>query len=258
MIVGEHPALPGRHKLAVHVDLQIVDLLRVLCNNRGAGIAESSTQGAKSPRSAPARQEGDTMRFRLVVMFALLPLARQPLSAAPQGAGDVGWPLHNFDLGNTRFSPLDQIDTSNVDRLVPAWSLDVDPDTVGRRALHHSPPELLRPARGRRKPGGSVGRSGRRDARGRAQRGRLRPGRGQADEGQLPAGVRQRPPASQRPAHAGPPGHRVLGQPPREDRPARATEAHPHALPAGRAAGVAPRLPPLLPAAAPHTAASTP
>ena len=80
---------------------------------------------------------------------------------------------------------------------------------VGRRALHHSPPELLRPARRRRQPGGAAGRRRRRDARGGAQRGRLRPGRGQADEGQLAAGVRQRPPASQRPAYAGPSGHRV-------------------------------------------------
>lgn len=71
-------------------------------------------------------------RFGLVVILALIPLAQQPLSAAPQEAGDVGWPLHNFDLENTRFSPLDQIDASNVDRLVPAWSLDVDPDTVGQ------------------------------------------------------------------------------------------------------------------------------
>ena len=71
-------------------------------------------------------------RFRLVVMLASISLAQLPPAAAPQEAADVGWPSHNFDLGNARFSPLDQIDTSNVDRLAPAWSLDVAPDTVGQ------------------------------------------------------------------------------------------------------------------------------
>ena len=32
------------------------------------------------------------------------------------------WPLHNIDLHNTRYSSLDQIDTSNAGRLGVSWS----------------------------------------------------------------------------------------------------------------------------------------
>ena len=33
----------------------------------------------------------------------------------------VDWPLHNLDLGGTRYSPLDQINRSNVKSLAPRW-----------------------------------------------------------------------------------------------------------------------------------------
>ena len=33
----------------------------------------------------------------------------------------VDWALHNLDLAGTRFSPLDQITSSNVKALVPRW-----------------------------------------------------------------------------------------------------------------------------------------
>jgi quinohemoprotein ethanol dehydrogenase len=36
-------------------------------------------------------------------------------------ATSVDWPLHNLDLAGSRFSPLDQINTSNVKSLVPRW-----------------------------------------------------------------------------------------------------------------------------------------
>ena len=31
------------------------------------------------------------------------------------------WPTYNHDLGGTRYSPLTQINTSNVAKLHPAW-----------------------------------------------------------------------------------------------------------------------------------------
>src|SRR5262249_6277567 len=34
---------------------------------------------------------------------------------------NVDWALHNLDLAGTRFSPLDQINTTNVKSLVPRW-----------------------------------------------------------------------------------------------------------------------------------------
>src|SRR5262245_59250555 len=41
--------------------------------------------------------------------------------AQGKGAGD--WVSHNFDRHNSRFSPLDQINTSNVSRLTQQWSI---------------------------------------------------------------------------------------------------------------------------------------
>lgn len=40
---------------------------------------------------------------------------------APGRAATVNWPLHNLDLAGTRFSPLDQINRSNVKSLTPRW-----------------------------------------------------------------------------------------------------------------------------------------
>lgn len=34
---------------------------------------------------------------------------------------DVDWPLHNFDLAGSRYSTMDQIDTTNVHTLTPRW-----------------------------------------------------------------------------------------------------------------------------------------
>ena len=39
----------------------------------------------------------------------------------PGAATSVNWPLHNLDLAGSRFSPLDQINTSNVKSLSPRW-----------------------------------------------------------------------------------------------------------------------------------------
>jgi quinohemoprotein ethanol dehydrogenase len=44
--------------------------------------------------------------------------ATQTVRAAGQNAD---WPLHNLDLAGSRFSPLDQINTSNVRSLAPRW-----------------------------------------------------------------------------------------------------------------------------------------
>ena len=43
-------------------------------------------------------------------------------SLAPTTWGqNVDWPLHNLDLAGSRFSEMDQIDTSNVQTLTPRW-----------------------------------------------------------------------------------------------------------------------------------------
>src|SRR4026208_691219 len=51
----------------------------------------------------------------MVVGAAALAAARGPRVPA------VAWPLHNLDLAGSRFSAMDQIDTSNVKSLVPRW-----------------------------------------------------------------------------------------------------------------------------------------
>src|SRR6266704_4213177 len=47
---------------------------------------------------------------------------RGPSALAQAGtARTVNWPLHNLDLAGSRFSTLDQINTSNVKSLTPRW-----------------------------------------------------------------------------------------------------------------------------------------
>ena len=48
---------------------------------------------------------------------------RSRMAMASTRAGD--WPLHNLDLHNGRFSPLDQINRSNADRLAVKWSFEL-------------------------------------------------------------------------------------------------------------------------------------
>ena len=51
-----------------------------------------------------------------------VPLA-PPIDAAP--ASDDEWRGHGRDLGEQRYSPLDQISTVNVNRLGIAWTYDI-------------------------------------------------------------------------------------------------------------------------------------
>ena len=41
--------------------------------------------------------------------------------AAQQGTPDRGWPTYGGDLGSTKYSPLDQIDSDSVERLQLVW-----------------------------------------------------------------------------------------------------------------------------------------
>jgi len=61
-----------------------------------------------------------------IVCFGISPLG---LRAQQTPAGD--WPMYGHDLGSTRFSPLEQINTENVSRLTKAWSYDMRPGGVG-------------------------------------------------------------------------------------------------------------------------------
>ena len=54
------------------------------------------------------------------------------LSAIPSAqAADADWPHYGGDLGSSKYSPLDQINATNVDQLQIAWQWDsVDNATV--------------------------------------------------------------------------------------------------------------------------------
>jgi glucose dehydrogenase len=62
--------------------------------------------------------------LNLIAMTAVLASAGPVPRAAAQRPGattSVDWPLHNLDLAGSRFSPLDQINTTNVKSLTPRW-----------------------------------------------------------------------------------------------------------------------------------------
>src|SRR5262245_12664172 len=62
--------------------------------------------------------------FSIAVAAALVAAATESRRLdAQQAAGrtSADWALHNLDLAGSRFSPLDQINTSNVASLTPRW-----------------------------------------------------------------------------------------------------------------------------------------
>jgi quinoprotein glucose dehydrogenase len=58
------------------------------------------------------------IRFALLLMAALLPAVAQ----TPRTNRAADWPMYNRDLAGTRYSPLTQINTTNVSNLKLAWS----------------------------------------------------------------------------------------------------------------------------------------
>ncbi|HET8696650.1 MAG TPA: pyrrolo-quinoline quinone, partial [Gammaproteobacteria bacterium] len=58
--------------------------------------------------------------------FAIVLAASTPLAVAQHGAPQGEWPTYGGDLGNTRYSPLAQIDASNFSKLEVAWRFKAD------------------------------------------------------------------------------------------------------------------------------------
>ena len=52
-------------------------------------------------------------------------LALLPIAAAPALAAQVDWPTYGHDKGAQRYSPLTQINVSNVAHLSLAWRFDM-------------------------------------------------------------------------------------------------------------------------------------
>src|SRR5215470_8910225 len=92
------------------------------------------------------------MRIRHAVILAVIAsltlLARPPAGQRGAAGGQRGaaargnapapqasasrpedWPMYNRDLAGTRYSPLTQINTTNVGKLTKAWSFQMQPAT---------------------------------------------------------------------------------------------------------------------------------
>ena len=61
----------------------------------------------------------------LVMMWMATSLAGQP-AGAPRGTRNGEWPNYSGDIKGTRYSPLDQINASNFNKLEVAWRLKTD------------------------------------------------------------------------------------------------------------------------------------
>jgi glucose dehydrogenase len=72
------------------------------------------------------------IRWVVFLVGATLP-ALDAQTAKPQKDSGAEWPIYNRDLAGTRYSPLKQINTGNVAKLMRAWSyhLAPDPTTAG-------------------------------------------------------------------------------------------------------------------------------
>jgi quinohemoprotein ethanol dehydrogenase len=60
---------------------------------------------------------GIATALAVAVFFAIA----LPLAAQAQNAGTANWALHNLDLAGSRFSPMTQINRTNVKALAPRW-----------------------------------------------------------------------------------------------------------------------------------------
>ena len=82
-----------------------------------------------------------TLRFCTIVTALSLAGVGTWLVAPTRAQGGMSgdWPSHNFDLRYTRFSPLDQINTSNASGLTQQWSIE----TGGADALPQVTPLVV-------------------------------------------------------------------------------------------------------------------
>ena len=59
------------------------------------------------------------LHLRMALLSLTLMVAGMAQKNTPRGDGD--WPMFLHDLYGTRYSPLNQINTTNVSRLTRAW-----------------------------------------------------------------------------------------------------------------------------------------
>ena len=64
----------------------------------------------------------------LIVIAGAAGLIAQTPQTGRTANGAADWPTYNRDLAGTRFSPLTQINTENVSRLVQTWTYRIRPE----------------------------------------------------------------------------------------------------------------------------------
>ena len=69
--------------------------------------------------------------FAVAAMSVNMAARGQESATKARGQSGTNWSLHNFDIHNSRYAPLDEINTSNVGRLQMKWSFDVPAATMG-------------------------------------------------------------------------------------------------------------------------------
>src|SRR5215510_4922088 len=82
-------------------------------------------------------------RPKLLASFALLVLALAMTVAAQQGAKNGEWRRIGGDGGNTRYSPLDQINAANVKNLKIAWTWKGDNFGSGLEMKNENAPLMV-------------------------------------------------------------------------------------------------------------------
>src|SRR6185369_3183911 len=74
----------------------------------------------------------------LLLLLAIVVAAQKTNGRSP----DADWPMFNRDLAGTRFSPLTQINTTNVTKLTQSWTYKLRPPD-GKALTGQSASELF-------------------------------------------------------------------------------------------------------------------
>lgn len=89
--------------------------------------------------NSPSRPEPTMRPSSAPVIASLALLATIATSARAQLPAPTEWPAYGRDAGGSRFAPIAQIDRSNVQRLVPAWTFNTGEDAPGNRSFEATP-----------------------------------------------------------------------------------------------------------------------
>src|SRR5207253_6529547 len=104
-----------------------------------ARTSRSAPQFCRAPAGIMSRAEGETMRIRTVLIRSSVVLLAAV--AFEMAIAQNDWPVYGRDPGAQRYSPLTQINPSNVSQLVQAWAYETKAPSVakGQQASKSTP-----------------------------------------------------------------------------------------------------------------------